>query len=116
MAVEKHTLFSGVEYHLEHYNGKGVGVAFDFFHDDGETEFTFPDIVSLTLEIYDERQERLLFTFTSPNLSQTGNQVDVSIPAASLTFSYTGDYYYHLCWLASGGYEQVLLYGNFKVI
>lgn len=115
--MDNHKLFYGVEWELTHYNGKGVDQQITFYQEDGTTSFDFSALGAIIIEIYDEREGRLLFSFSDADyISVTGNIVLLTIPYSAITFSDLGNYYYHLYWTVSGGYDNTLMYGTFKVI
>ena len=117
----KHKLFDGIEYKLQHYNGKSVNNAqFIFYNEDGETAYSFTGFLHIYLEIYDEREGLRLKLFTdsdgSGSLSRSTNTVTWNSNETSMLFNDRGKYYYHIYYITTGGYTIPLVYGEFEVI
>lgn len=111
--LDVNTLFNGQEYRLEIYNGKpilNVGIAFYYDNCGTETEFDFPDYVSSSLVIYNERLGRVLKTIP---LTRTGNVLFIN--TQDTNFDENGRYFYEINYIASGGYERNLRYGEMIV-
>lgn len=107
-------LFQGTEYPLEIYNNQPIiDIGFQFVYDDCGTDvdFDFPDYVSSHMKVYNERLGRTMKTIP---LTRNGNILIVN--STDTDFDDNGNYFYEVIYVMSGGYEQVLRYGLFKVI
>lgn len=115
--MDSHNLFPGIEWPLVYYNGKSVyAQVFQFFAEDGTTDYSFDDFSTIKLDVYTKRDGRLLKTFDSTYLSRSGNDVTFNAGASAMEFDDLGKYYYEMYYVQAGGYEVTLLYGEFKVI
>lgn len=115
--MDSHNLFPGVEWPLVYYNGKAVySQQFEFFFEDGETDYPFTDFSTARIDVYTKREGRLLKSFDSTYLTRSGNDIYFNASASSMEFDDLGKYYYEMYYVQAGGYDVVLLYGDFKVI
>lgn len=110
-------LFQANEYPLEFYNGKAIlNIALHFFTTDcdgNDLDFDFPDYVSSYMRVYNERSGRLLVNL---DLTRSGGYLIVNASADDMTFDDNGNYYYEVGYVVTGGYEQALRFGVFRVI
>ena len=113
-------LFDAEETPLEVFNGKAIiDQEIQFVVDECETDeveeaaYTFPGYVSSYMRIYNERLGLLIRTIV---LSQSGGSLIVNASVADMTFDATGNYWYEIGYLQSGGYEIALRYGILKVV
>ncbi len=107
-------LFQANEYPLEMYNGEPlIELGFAFFYDDCGTdvEFDFPGFVSGFMYVFNERNGRLLKTYTP---TQNGNTLILN--EQDTDFEDNGKYYYQVGYMETGGYEHVLRFGTLTVI
>lgn len=114
--MDSHNLFPGIEWPLVYYNGKAVYNQHFEFLDQDESDFSFTDFSSARLDVYDKRSGRLLKSFDSTHLTRSGNDIYFNASGADMEFEDIGKYYYEMYYIQSGGYDIVLLYGDFKVI
>jgi len=111
--LEVNTLFNGQEYKLEIYNGKpilNVGIAFYYYNCGTETAFDFTGYISSSLVIYNERLGRVIKTIP---LTRSSNILFIN--STDTVFDENGRYFYEVNYLASGGYERNLRYGDLIV-
>jgi len=110
-------LFDGVQKELVMYNGQAVlDYAIEFYTlEDCEYEqvFPFPSYSSSYLRIFNER---LGTEIKDISLSQSGGSLIINASVSDMTFEDNGRYYFEIGYVQSGGYEIVLMYGNFQVI
>lgn len=107
-------LFQGQGYKMELFNNQPIlDIGFQFYYDDCGTdvEFDFPDYLTSYLKFYNERLGRTIKTIP---LTRNGNILTIN--STDTNFSDTGNYWYEVIYLTSGGYEQVLRYGLLEVI
>lgn len=103
---------------LKFYNGQAViDLAFAFYYDDeDETEFDFPmDAGSYFLRVLDERSGRELKEYTT-QLTRNSNKLVMNCSVSDMTFEDLGIYYCEMGYIRSGGYEEILRYGEFVTI
>lgn len=107
-------LFQALEYKMELFNSQpiiDIGFQFYYLDCDTETEFDFPDYSSSYLKIYNERLGRTIKTIP---LTRNGNILIVY--STDTNFDPSGNYWYEVIYVMSGGYEIVLRYGLLQVI
>jgi len=102
---------------LRVYNGKAViNLVFEFFYEDGETPFDFPDdLGSYYFKVYDERLGYSIKNFAA-QVTRSGNNLIMNLSVLDMTFEDTGKYYYEIGYIRSGGYDELLRYGTLVVI
>lgn len=103
---------------LKFYNGQAViDLVFAFYYDDeDESEFDFPqDSGNYFLRVLDERQGRELKEYNS-QLTKTSNKLIMNCSVSDMTFEDLGIYYYEMGYIRSGGYEEILRYGEYITI
>lgn len=113
----KSRLFQAKQYPLTIYNGDAIiDKAFRFYTrdcDGNDENFDFPDYVSSYLRVYNERNGRLLLTLA---LTRSGTYLIANASDTEMTFEDSGNYWYEVGYVRSGGYEQALRYGTAQVI
>lgn len=115
MAIEQAYGFYGSEQRLIFFNRQAVlNLAIEFLYSD-DSSFDFPGFSSAYLIVYDERSGTTIKSFASQVTRNSDNLV-LNLSESDMTFDDEGKYYFELGYIKSGGYEQVLRYGEFKVI
>lgn len=107
-------LFQGMEYPLDIYNNQPIlDTGFQFYYDDCgiDVEFDFPAYSSSYLKVYNERNGRTIKTIPLTRLNNI-----LIVNSTDTDFEDNGKYYYEVIYVQTGGYEQVLRYGNLTVI
>ena len=115
MDTNSSSLFMGEKDELRIFNGQAIinGSILFFYNDCDETEFDFPNYAGLFMTIGNERDGDILKSFTSSSgLSKSGNAILLNLSASDMTLPDLGKYYYEIGYIISGGYEQVLRYGD----
>ena len=110
-------LFDGVEKRIEVFNRQAIiDYNIEFFTADqceDESDFTFPAYNSSYLRVFNER---LGTEIKDISLSQSGGSLIINASVLDMTFDENGNYYYEIGYVQSGGYEIVLMYGQFGVV
>lgn len=109
--------FIAVEKTIEIYNGQAViDNVFEILNED-ETAFGFTGESGLFITFYNEREGEVVKEFTNlTGLTRNTNNIVWNANASDMQFDDLGKYFYELGFIKSGGYEQVLSYGNAMVI
>lgn len=103
---------------LKFYNGKAIiNLVFAYYYDDeDETAFDFTDDSgSYFFRVLDERSGRELKEYTT-QLTRNSNRIIMNCSVSDMTFDDLGRYYYEKGYIRSGGYEEILRYGNLFII
>jgi hypothetical protein len=103
---------------LQFYNGKAViNLVFAFYYDDeDETEFDFTDDSgSYFFRVLDERSGRELKEYNS-QVTRNSNRLIMNCSVSDMTFEDIGTYYYEMGYIRSGGYEELLRFGEIIII
>lgn len=111
-------LFDGVEKDLALYNGQAlINFGIEFFTeecdddlDEDEVDYTFTSFVSGYFRVYNERLGKRI-----KNIAITQSGSSIVINSNDMTFEDNGVYYYQIGYVATGGYDTVLMYGNLSV-
>lgn len=109
--------FTATKEELEIYNGQAViNNVFEILNEDA-TAFGFTGESGLFITFFNEREGVVVKEFTDlTGLSRNSNNIFWNANPTDMQFDDRGKYYYELGFIRSGGYEQVLCYGNAKVI
>lgn len=119
MSIETQRTFIGVEASLTVYGGQAIlNLPFEFVYDDAnETPYDFPAFSDTYLLIGNERGGRTLKTFSQTNgLTRSSNNLVFNANESDMAFDEDGKYFYEMGYVRSGGYEQVLRYGELIVL
>jgi len=118
MNTNNTNLFIGSNDSLNVLNGQAIinGSILFFYDDCDESEFDFPNYAGLFMIVSNERDGSVIKSFSSTTgLSRSGNAIIINLSVLDMTFTDAGKYYYELGYIISGGYEQILRYGEFNV-
>lgn len=114
-------LLRGTEENLQIYNAQAlINFAIRFFTvvdcppdiPYEEIPFDFPDYASSFMRVYNERDGRLIKTYS---LSRDNEYLIINENATDMTFDNLGNYYYEVGYVRAV-YDQVLRYGTLNVL
>lgn len=119
MSTERTISHWGEEIKLEVFNGQAlIDLPIDFYYDnETNDDFDFPGLANTYFYVYSEREDgRIIKSFNQSNgVTRSGASLVFNISASDMTFEDRGKYYYELGYIRSGGYEQILRFGDLIV-
>lgn len=115
MALDDDLTFIAEEDGLEVYNGVAILNLAIYFEDQDENPYLFPGYISAYMNVYQARGESQLKSF-STQITKNSNVLILNLSVSDMTFKDSGDYYFDLGFIQSGGYSIPLRFGKLTVI